>query len=142
MSSQFQYLDLIDTLSERHIQLRETIENKWNKQSNIYLSNTEWFILAKIYQKETTIAYVTKQVGISRQATHKFIKNLEVKGLVEVFNVPHNKKDKYLKMTQLGEECYEKNIELKAKLEKKIAKSIGQENFTMLRELLKSDWGL
>lgn len=142
MSSQFQHLDLIDTLSERHIQLRETIENKWNQQSNIYLSNTEWFILARIYKKETTISYVTKQVDISRQATHKFIKNLEAKGLVKVFNVPYNKKDKYLKMTELGEECYEKNKELKANLEQKIAESIGHEKFAILRNLLKSDWGI
>jgi DNA-binding MarR family transcriptional regulator len=135
-------LDLIDVLSERHLQLRKITEKLWNDTSDMYLSNSEWFIMARIYKKQPTIAYVTKHVDISRQATHKFIKNLESKGLVEINNVKNNKKDKCIHLTKLGEECYERNELLKANLEKSIADKIGEEQLQLLKGILKSDWGI
>ena len=77
MDYELQSLDLIDLISERHIQLRSITEKLWNDNSDIPISNSEWFILARIYKKQPTISYVSKHVDISRQATHKFIKNLE-----------------------------------------------------------------
>ena len=117
-------LDLIDILSERHLQLRKITEKRWNASSDIYLSNSEWFIMARIYKKQSTIAYVSKHVDISRQATHKVIKSLEAKGLVEINNMENNKKNKRIRLTQLGEECYEKNESLKANLETEIANKL------------------
>jgi DNA-binding MarR family transcriptional regulator len=135
-------LDLIDMLSERHLQLRKITEKRWNDSSDIYLSNSEWFIMARIYKKQPTIAYVTKHVDISRQATHKFIKSLEAKGLVEINNVENNKKDKCIRLTKLGEECFEKNESLKANLEIEIANKIGPEQLKLLKDFLKLDWAL
>ena len=142
LDTELQNLDLIDVLSERHIQLRSITEKLWNDTSDIYISNSEWFIMARIYKKQPTISYVSKHVDISRQATHKFIKRLESKGLVKISNLENNKKDKCIQLTKLGEECYEKNESLKAGLEKKIANKIGIEKFGVLKEILKSDWGL
>jgi len=139
---ELQNLDFIDSLSERHVQLRSITEKLWNDTSDIYISNSEWFIMARIYQKRPTISYVTKHVDISRQATHKFIKRLESKGLVTVSSLENNKKDKCIQLTQLGEECYEKNEALKANLEKKIIDKIGFEKFQILNDILKLDWGL
>jgi DNA-binding MarR family transcriptional regulator len=135
-------LDLIDLLSERHLLLRGITEKLWNDSSDIYISNSEWFIMARIYKKQPTIAYVSKNVDISRQATHKFIKKLESKGLVEVMNVKHNNKEKCIKLTLFGEECFEKNETLKASLEKKIADNIGEKQLVFLKDILKSTWGI
>ncbi|MGJ9457364.1 MarR family transcriptional regulator [Oceanobacillus sp. CF4.6] len=135
-------LDLIDVLSERHLQLRKITESLWNDSSDIYLSNSEWFIMARIYKKQPTIAYVSKHVDISRQATHKFIISLESKGLVKVSNVKNNKKNKCIQLTELGEACYEKNEALKANLEREIADTIGSEQIEQLKLILKSDWGI
>ena len=142
MDLELQNLDFIDSLSERHVQLRSITEKLWNDTSDIYISNSEWFIMARIYQKRPTISYVTKHVDISRQATHKFIKRLESKGLVTVSSLENNKKDKCIQLSQLGEECYEKNEALKANLEKKIIDKIGFEKFQILNDILKLDWGL
>ncbi len=142
MNSELHNLDLIDLLSEHHILLRRITEKLWNDSSDIYISNSEWFIIARIYQKQPTISYVSKQVDISRQATHKLIKSLESKGLVVVENVENNKKDKCIKLTVLGEECYVKNESLKATIEKKIADHIGIEQLILLKDILKADWGL
>ncbi|WP_010531387.1 MarR family winged helix-turn-helix transcriptional regulator [Lentibacillus jeotgali] len=142
MSQEYKNLDLIDALSERHHQLRKITEQLWNENSDIKLSNSEWFIMARIYEKQPAIAYVTKNVDISRQATHKFIKKLEAKGLVEINSVKDNKKNKHIRLTELGEECYEKNEALKAEQERKIADKIGYEQLQLLKDILKADWGL
>lgn len=143
LETRIQNLDLIDLISERHVQLRSITEKFWNDNSGIYISNSEWFILARIYEKkQPTISYVTKQVDITRQATHKFLKLLEAKGLVEIKNVENNKKEKCIQLTQLGEECYERNQALKAELVEKITGKIGVEQISLLKEILKSDWGL
>lgn len=139
-NSELKNLDLIDLISERHLLLRKISEKAWNDKSDLYISNSEWYIMARIYKKEPTISYVTKNVDISRQAIHKFIMNLSTKGLVEVNNVESNKKEKCIRLTPLGEECYEKNEELKAKLEKEIAEKIGVDQVKMLKDLLKIDW--
>jgi len=135
-------LDLIDLISERHGILRKISENMWNDSSSICISNSEWYIMSRIDKNQPTLSYVSKNVNISRQATHKFIKRLESKGLVEVMNVENNNKEKCIKLTTLGEECFEKNVALKASLEKKIAEQIGEEQILFLKNILKCNWGL
>ncbi|MNN62825.1 HTH-type transcriptional regulator Hpr [compost metagenome] len=142
MNSELQNLDLIDLISERHVLLRNLNNQLWNESHDIHISNSEWFIMARIYKKQPAISYVTKHVDISRQATHKFIKNLESKGLVEISKVQHNNKDKCLRLTKFGEECFEKNETIKATLAAKIIESIGVEQATHLKKILQSDWGL
>ncbi|WP_079504329.1 MarR family winged helix-turn-helix transcriptional regulator [Mesobacillus jeotgali] len=142
LNSELQDLDLVDLLSERHTLLRKISEKAWNNQSDIYISNSEWYIMARIYKKKPTISYINKNVEISRQAIHKFIKNLAEKGLVEINNLENNKKEKWIQLTPLGEECYEKNAKLKANLEIRIAEKIGDEQVKLLKEILKLDWNL
>lgn len=142
MSYELKELDLFDVLSERHSQIRKITERQWNDNNDIKLSNSEWYIMARIYKKQPTIAFVSRNVDISRQATHKFIKNLEAKGLVEISNAKHNKKDKCIRLTSLGNACYEKNEALKAALEKRISDRIGYEQMQLLKSILKEDWGL
>ena len=141
-NSELQHLDLIDLLSERHGLVRKIAEKAWNDQSETYISNSEWYIMARIYKKRPSISYVTKNVDISRQAIHKFIKSLSAKGLVEIHNVKNNKKEKCIQLTTLGEECFHKNEELKAELENKIAEKIGSEHVKTLKTLLKLEWGI
>lgn len=139
---ELQKLNLIDLLSERHLSTRRISDSAWNDTSEVHISNSEWYIMARIYKKQPTIAYVTKNVEISRQAIHKFIKNLAAKGLVEVHNVENNKKEKCIRLTALGEECYEKNEALKVQLENEIAKKIGDGQMKALKDILKADWGI
>lgn len=142
MDLELKNLDLVDMLSERHLQLRNKTEKLWNDNSDIYLSNSEWVIMGRIYKNEPTIAHVCKHVNISRQATHKVIKNLEAKALVEINNVENNKKEKRIRLTSLGNDCYQKNELMKASIEKKIANKIGSEQLNLLKNYLQLDWGL
>lgn len=143
MEDYYENLDLIDLISERHVQLRKIIEKLWNENGEIYISNSEWFILARIDQyNEPTVSCLTKSVDITRQATHKFIKSLKSKGLVEVKNVKNNKKEKYVTLTEFGKECLTKYLKVKEDLEAKIAEKIGLEQVEKLKELLRTEWDL
>ncbi|ANU26385.1 MarR family winged helix-turn-helix transcriptional regulator [Planococcus versutus] len=137
---ELQNLNLIDLLSERHMSIRRISEQAWNEESEIRISNSEWTIMAHIYKQQPTIASVTKNVDISRQAIHKFIKNLAAKDLVEIQNVQNNKKEKCIRLTTLGETCYEKNEVLKSQLERKIAEKIGAAQLKTLKAILEADW--
>ncbi|GER68296.1 hypothetical protein BpJC7_22700 [Weizmannia acidilactici] len=143
MNTDLQNLDLLDLISERHVRLRKISEKLWNESSDIPISNSEWFILARIYQtQQTTISYISKHVDISRQAVHKFIKRLEEKRLVEISSLENNKKEKSIQLTKLGRECIEKNESLKKELVRKIAEKIGSDQVKWLEEILKLDWGI
>ncbi|SFE05125.1 DNA-binding transcriptional regulator, MarR family [Lentibacillus persicus] len=136
-------LNLIELISERHIQLRELSENLWNEHSDIYMANSEWLILARVFQKgETPISWVTKQVNITRQATHKFVKRLKEKGLIQVTELKNNKKEKAIKITDLGKECYERKGSLEIRIEQQIADKIGSEQVNQLKRVLRSEWGV
>lgn len=142
MNSELHNLDLLDLISELYIRLRSLNNQLWHQSHDIHISNSEWFIMARIYKKQVTISYVARQMEISRQATHKFIKNLESKGLVEVNKAQHNNKDKCIQLTKLGEECFEQNKAIRETLEAKIIASIGAEQADQLVQILKMDWGL
>ncbi len=142
MKSNLENLDLIDLISERHLQLRNIAEREWNEKGDIHISNSEWFILARIYKKSPSVSQVTRCVDMSRQAVHKLAKSLQSKRLVEITDSRHNKRDKCLMLTNLGMECYESNLLLKKELEQEIAKVIGVDSLSSLKEKLMSDWGI
>ena len=133
-----EYLDLFDLISERHGTIREILEEKWNEMSDISVSNSEWYIMSKVNNHQPTISTVAKNVQISRQAAHKFIKKLASKGLVEI--VPgSNNRDKCIQLTDLGQICVDKYIILKKEIEMKISEKI---DVTQLKMILKSEWGI
>ncbi|QDP99924.1 MarR family transcriptional regulator [Lysinibacillus fusiformis] len=142
MKDELQNRDVVDLLSERHEILRRLAEDKWNNNNNIYISNSEWYILGRIYKNQLTISDVTKDVDFSRQATHKFIKSLEAKGLVEVSNAEHSKKHKVIRMTEFGEACYEKNELYKSEIEQQLVNTIGEEQVANLKNILNLNWSI
>lgn len=142
MNTKLQDLDLIDLISERHRSLQKLLEKLWNEFSPISISFSEWTVLSKVYKKQPTISEIAKHIDITRQATHKIVKQLETKNLVKVTNAIHNKKEKCLLLTPLGEECIEKSEELMKSIESKIAQAISEKELVHLKDLLKLDWGL
>ena len=140
LKDELQNRDVMDLLSERHEILRRLAEEKWNKHHSIHVSNSEWYILSKINKNQPTISEVTKVVGFSRQATHKFIKSLEAKGLVEVSNAEHSKKHKVIRMTNFGELCYDQNERNKTEIEQQLVRTIGEDQVTKLKNILQLNW--
>lgn len=81
-------------------------------------------------------------MNLSRQAIHKAIKNLQEKNIVTVSDVEGNKKEKSVTLTQYGESCCEKYINIKHQIELYIQKQIGVENMKLMKTYLGKDWHL
>ncbi|HBN85965.1 MAG TPA: MarR family transcriptional regulator [Clostridiales bacterium] len=143
MVEELKNLDLVDLLGERHLMIRKRLAEMWDTQgeSHVTISNSEWFIMAKIFTQENpTIAQVAKQTDISRQAVHKAVKSLEAKELVKTTNSTNRVKG--LELTQTGKESYDKILSLKSELEEHIKQIVGVKNVELLKKILGTDWGI
>lgn len=133
--------DLMSLLSEKYITLRQTYEKLWNDRSDIRISPSEWHLLARVDQRShQAISSIAKDVSITRQATHKTLVSLREKGLIEIFEMPHNKRDKFVKLTPLGKQCCERSDALKQEMEEEINSVLGQANIQQLKALLREPW--
>lgn len=135
-------LDMLDTISERHGELRNIIETKANDINGIHNSSSEWYIMAKLYESTLTFVEVTQAVNLTRQAIHKAIKQLEEKELVKVKNMTHNKKEKCVSLTYQGIKCIERYMTYKQLIETHIEAMIGPEQFQTFKMILQQDWQL
>lgn len=96
-------------------------------------------ILTFVDNGVVTISSIAQKIGISRQAVHKIVKNLNEKGFL---NLSHqeSKRDKQIVMTAKGEELLKCRQDVMSKVEKKIAAKLGYENFCRLKKLLVQQW--
>lgn len=127
---------LIDLLQEKNELLKERLENYWCANCHIQISESEWRIVNLIALQENSISQIAKSVSISRQGTHKLIKQLEDKKIVNVFNKEQNKRDKFVTLTHFGKECFKKYVNIKKEIEGEIVELVGKENYTMLKKIL------
>lgn len=135
-------LDLIDLLNERHYYMQSLTQQAWNDKSDVHISNTEWFIMAQIYETELPVSHITKNLDISRQAIHKLINNLSEKGLIEVYKMENNKKERCITLTDFGRQCYDAKASIKSQIEDIIATNLGEEQMITLKNILQADWGV
>ena len=133
-------LTLIDLISEKHAQLRKTVEKTWEQHSEIHFSHTEWHLLAKIEQKCMTITQAASIIGISKQAMHKSVKKLENQGIISSSHKDDNKREKFLHLTKIGNEYSRKNNQMKLELELELKNLLGRKEFEILKDLLKREW--
>ena len=138
MEQEIKALTLIDLISEKHIILRKSIEDRWQATQEEAISHTEGLLLAKLYMGKTSLAEVARQANISRQAMYKCAKQLEARGYLTF--TTNEAKAKYAVLTKKGERYYHKSQLLKQEIEKEIEEVLGTQLMEHLKETLKSDW--
>lgn len=136
MEEQFDNFDLIDLINSKYYKLKKVNQEVWNNTYNISITNSEWSVISLIYGKQPTISEIARQVDITRQATHKCIKSLNLKGLITINNVVNSSKKKCLMLTPLGENLFLENKLIKETLERDIAAKIGVDSVSLLKSLL------
>jgi len=135
-------IDLFDLLRERYNQIRKEILNQWDAVGTVPISHSEWLIIGKLYkQGDATISSIAKSANITRQASHKCMKSLEGKGIVEISPSTVNRKEKQFRLTKLGKDCFQTFMSIKASIERDIEEHIGQEEMALLKKLLQENWG-
>ena len=139
MNTQKKTQSLLDLITEKNSLLNQYAEEHWQNISDVDVSPSEWNFLSQLYGKEKkTIASAARSSGISRQAAHKFYKNLKEKELLETES--RNPRERYLTLTPLGIDCYEQYLSLERRMEQEIAATIGEDSFRLLKNILNKEW--
>lgn len=130
----------IDLIYKQYKELRDTIETTWNSQHQIQLTSSEWYILNSIQEGAATVPEIMRKVEITKQAAHKFVKNLEDKGLLETELLKAQRVQRRVSMTPLGQEVYMGSRAIRSAVDEKIKQTIGKDNFDKLVSLLEMKW--
>lgn len=143
MYEDYEKLDFVDLMSERHSHLREIVEDLTNQEiPDRKLSSSEWYVIFRIYKKQLSFVELNQSVNLSRQAIHKVVNKLQDKEIAVIKDVEGNKKEKSVQLTKYGEKCYEQYLKINQQLESHIEKQLGTENMKTLKKLLSEDWNL
>ncbi len=140
MSSNFQSLNIIDLISEKHAKLRKMVIETWVERGEERVSDTESYMIALIEKNELTVAQIGRIIGISRQGAHKCAKGLIERGYIIIENQDANSRDKILSLTEKGLRFCKETLILKEEFETNIINSIGEDKFKILKECLSESW--
>ncbi len=140
MSSNFQNLNIIDLISEKHAKLRRMVIETWVERGEERVSDTESYMIALIEKNELTVAQIGRIIGISRQGAHKCAKGLIERGYIIIENQDVNSRDKILSLTEKGLRFCKETLILKEEFETNIINSIGEDKFKILKECLSESW--
>lgn len=133
--------DIISLIGEKYIELQRACEEQWSQQGHMRVTPSEWYLLDAIdgALSPPSLSQVAKAMGISRQATHKGVASLQEKGLVESVLLP-NKRDRYVQLSPLGQECFQAYSQMRGVLEDQIATAIGEPSAKKLKLVLTKKW--
>lgn len=140
MCSNFQGLNIIDLISEKHAKLRKMVIEAWVESGEERVSDTESYMLALIEKNELTVAQIGRIIGISRQGAHKCAKGLIERGYIIIENQNVNPRDKILFLTEKGLRFCRETLILKEKFETDIINAIGEDKFQILKQCLSENW--
>jgi len=105
------------------------------------MSRAQSMVMAQLGHDEVRISEIARQMEISRQAAQKTIASLQAFGLVETAVDPGNSSALLVKLTKAGMQNTEAAAQIFARIERTLAKRIGEEATVALRSALEADWG-
>ncbi|MAN79475.1 MAG: MarR family transcriptional regulator [Rhodospirillaceae bacterium] len=105
------------------------------------LTGTQFMTLVSLNDDGTSIAELARRVGVTRQAMHQQIGEMEKASLVELVGSPTDGRVKLVKLSLLGRTLDQKAAAAIDSLERELAKRIGTAAVSDLRATLAADWG-
>ena len=105
------------------------------------LSGTQFMALVSLDEDGTSIAELARRVGVTRQAMHQMVGELEKAALVGTVPSPTDRRVKLVKLSLLGRTLDEKAASALDGLEAKLRKRLGKDALESLRAHLSADWG-
>ncbi|MBN1467900.1 MAG: hypothetical protein JXM74_07810 [Fusobacteriaceae bacterium] len=140
MENYLKSLNLIDLISEKHKELRKLSRTIALSKGIEDFCDNKIHLLSLLTLKKMTIAESARHMDISRQAVHKFSKILLEKNLIFMEDSKDNHKEKFMNLTESGQNFCDEMFNLKNSLENEIIKKIGKEKIEILRSILLENW--
>jgi DNA-binding MarR family transcriptional regulator len=105
------------------------------------LSHAQSLVFAHLDLGGTRISELARRVGVSRQAMHKTVGDLEELGLLNLVTDPTNRSAKLVRLTDKGQANVEAALDAFIDIEVELASRIGPSSVQALRLALSSSWG-
>ena len=88
----------------------------------------------------TRSSELARRIGVSRQAVHQTVRELEALNLVQLAPDPSNQSAKLVQLTDRGLKIVEDAIRVFTDIEKQLGDRIGEDTIVLLRQVLDEDW--
>jgi DNA-binding MarR family transcriptional regulator len=98
-------------------------------------------VFAQLGPGGTRTAEIARRAGVSRQAVHQSVRELQRLGLVELVPDPANRSAKLVVATDRGRQSTRVALATLAALEVELTRRLGRRRVQALREALEADWG-
>jgi DNA-binding MarR family transcriptional regulator len=98
-------------------------------------------VFAQLDATGTRTAEIARRAGVSRQAVHQTVRELQRLGLVELVPDPANRSAKLVMATDRGRQSTQVALATLAALEVELTQRLGERRVQALREALEADWG-
>jgi DNA-binding MarR family transcriptional regulator len=105
------------------------------------LTRAHSLVFAQLDPSGTRTAEVARRAGISRQAVHQTVQELQRLGLLRLVPDPTNRSAKLVVPTDRGQASIRVAKATLAKLEVELAQRLGRDQVQALRHALEADWG-
>lgn len=105
------------------------------------LTYSQSLVFAYLDSEGTRPSELARRIGVTRQAVHQTVADLEALGLVRVEPDPSHGRAKIVALTDAGRDNVRAALGAFAKIEADLARRIGSEEVASLRSTLEADWG-
>ncbi|MEK9672695.1 MAG: MarR family transcriptional regulator [Rhodospirillaceae bacterium] len=105
------------------------------------LSGSQFMAMVLLDPDGTGISELARRIGVSRQAMHQMVGELESAALIETVPSPRDGRVKLVKLSLLGRTLEQKAGKALGQLENDLEGRIGADEMAALRRALTADWG-
>lgn len=137
-----QRLHLMQGLWHAFQWMDEGMQNHLRAAGHEPLSRTQAMIVSHIGNGMTRPSELARELGVSRQAVHQLLADMEARDLVELLADPSDARAKIVRFKRWGKDVARFSLQATAELEALIGERIGKKPLAELKRiLLDTDWG-
>lgn len=119
---------------------QQLIEGVKSSQAGYNITPAQTRLLAQMAGKPTSMAELARRLGVSRQAVHKTVSDLERRGILRVELDSERGNATKVVYTELGREVNRAGAKIIQAIEAKLAQRLGSQQIENLKHLLQRGW--
>lgn len=106
-----------------------------------HVTPAQSMVFAVIDEAGTSTADLARRIGVTRQAVHQTVKDLEALGLVEQISNPSDGRVRLVRLSEAGAANVQAAFLAFVDIERQLGERIGSQRVSQLRSALNADWG-
>lgn len=141
MAPQSVPFSLLLTILQGYYWLEDGVRNYVQAQNHPSITRSEGLVMAHVILGNQRPADMARGLGISRQAVHTTIRQMEKKGIVEMNEDPSNRRLRLVQLTETGQQMRNDGMKAMEMILAELGQRIGKRKVAQLSDILATDWG-